>query len=226
MRIEQHPDLCAAQSAGSCQHPPVSEDQDWRLKVELDAQDRGGTLDRLLDRVRSPEVVDEVGKAVPHDVAITHDGNQLFAYAATEAAGATARSAIEAVLRREGITGTIYVSHWDKKFDEWLQVDPPLSGDAKRAEEAIERDAEKLESRTMVASTGKAIRAEVERTMRDWSDKLGLRCEVIEHPHLLTAQVAFTVTGPKRKIDEFAEGLRAEELATMRTERGVMLSPL
>jgi hypothetical protein len=38
--------------------------------------------------------------------------------------------------------------------------------------------------------------------------------------------VAFTVTGPRRKLDEFAEGLRAEELATMRAERTVMLSPL
>jgi hypothetical protein len=204
----------------------VSEDQDWRLKVELDAEERGGTLDRLLGRVRSPEVVDEVGRAVPHDVAITHDGNRLFAYAATKAASATARSAIEAVLRREGIAGTIFVSHWDANLDEWLQVDPPLSGEAKRTEEAVERDAEKVESRTMVASTGKAIRAEVERTMRDWADKLGLECELMEHPHLLTTQVAFTVTGPKRKIDEFAEGLRAEELATMRTERAVMLSPL
>jgi hypothetical protein len=45
-------------------------------------------------------------------------------------------------------------------------------------------------------------------------------------PHLLTTQVAFTVTGPKRKVDEFAQGLRAEELATMPTERAVMLSPL
>jgi hypothetical protein len=49
---------------------------------------------------------------------------------------------------------------------------------------------------------------------------------VIEHPHLLTIQVAFTVTGSKRKIDEFADGLRAEELATMRAERAVMMSPL
>ena len=78
----------------------------------------------------------------------------------------------------------------------------------------------------MVASTGKLIRAEVEQTMRDWADKLRLRCEVIEHPHLLTTQVAFTMTGPKRKIDEFSQGLRAEEVATMRTERVVMLSPL
>ena len=43
---------------------------------------------------------------------------------------------------------------------------------------------------------------------------------------LLTTQVAFTVTGPKRKIDEFAQGLNADELATIRAERAVMLSPL
>jgi hypothetical protein len=62
--------------------------------------------------------------------------------------------------------------------------------------------------------------------MLDWADKLGLQCQIVEHPHLLTTQVAFTVTGPKRKIDEFSEGLNAEEVATMRTERAVMLSPL
>jgi hypothetical protein len=70
------------------------------------------------------------------------------------------------------------------------------------------------------------VRAEVEQSMREWADKLDLRCEIIEHPHLLTTQLAFTVTGPKRKVDEFAEGLRAEGTATMRTERAVMMSPL
>jgi hypothetical protein len=207
----------------------VSDDQDWRLKAELAAlepDDKRSTLDRLLARVREPAVVREVGAAVGHDVAITHDGNTLFAYAATESALATARKAIEAVLRQDNVKASISVSHWDERFDGWLQIDPPLMGKAKRAEEAAEHDAERVESRTMVASTGKLIRAEVEQTMRNWADKLGLRCEVIEHPHMLTTQVAFTVTGPRRKVDEFAEGLRAEELATMRTEREVMLSPL
>jgi hypothetical protein len=204
----------------------MSEDQDWRLKAELDVEDRHGALDRLLGNLRGPDVFEEIGAAVPHDVAITHDGNLLFAYAATQASLSTARQAIEAVLRRDAINSSIYVSHWDERFDEWLQVDPPLTGEAKRAEEASERDAERVESRTMVASTGKSIRSEVEQTMREWAEKLDLRCEVIEHRQLLTTQVAFTVTGPKRKIDEFAEGLRAEELATMRTEREVMLSPL
>lgn len=50
--------------------------------------------------------------------------------------------------------------------------------------------------------------------------------QVIEHPHLLSTQVAFTVSGPRRKIDEFAEGLKAEGWATMRSELAVMASPL
>jgi hypothetical protein len=202
------------------------DDQNWRLKATLDAEDRHSKLDRVLGRVRGPDIAKQVGEAVPHDAAITHDGNLLFAYAASEASLSTARRAIEAALRTDGIKSDIVISHWDERYDEWLQVDPPSTGKAKSKREAIERDYERVESRTMVASAGKEIRGEVEQTMRDWADKLGLRCEVIEHPHLLTTQVAFTVTGPKRKIDEFAEGLRAEELATMRAERGVMLSPL
>jgi hypothetical protein len=105
-------------------------------------------------------------------------------------------------------------------------VDPPLSGEAKRTEDAAERDAERVETRTMVASAGNLVRAEVEQTMQDGADRLGLKCEVIEHHHLLRTQVAFTVTGPKRKIDEFSKDLIAEGWATFRTEMNVMLSPL
>jgi hypothetical protein len=204
----------------------VSEDQDWRLKAELEIEHRRGALDRLIGRVREPDVIKEVGEAVPHDVMITHDGNLLFAYAATKTALTSARSAIEAVLRRDGIKASVYVSHWDEDVDRWLQVDPPLSGEEQRIEDAAVRDAEALETRTMVVSTGKLIRSEVEQTMRGWAEKLGLECELIEHPHLLTSQIAFTVTGPKRRIAEFADGLKAEELATIRTEREVILSPL
>jgi hypothetical protein len=202
------------------------DDQNWRLKAKLDVEDRRSKLDRVVGRVRGPDIVEEVGEAVPHDVAITHDGNLLFAYAASEASLSVARQAIEAAFRNDGIKADILISHWDERYDEWLQIDPPLTGQAKRKQDATERADEHVESRTMVASAGREIRSEVEQTMREWADKLGLRCEVIEHPHLLTTQVAFTVTGPKRKLDEFAEGLRAEELATMRTERSVMLSPL
>src|ERR1035441_9862899 len=59
-----------------------------------------------------------------------------------------------------------------------------------------------VETRTMVASSGRLVRAEFEQTMREWAREFGLQCEVIEHPHLLSTQVGFTVTGPRRKIDE------------------------
>ena len=204
----------------------MTEDQDWRLRAELGAAYSRGALDHLLGRVRGPDVVKEVDSAVPHDVVITHDGELLFAYSANEAALRAARNVIESVLRRDNLNPAIIVSHWDDDLDEWHQTDPPLSGEDKRVDDATRRDAETVETRTMVASSGKEIRAEFEQSMVNWAQELGLDYEVIEHPHMLTTQVAFTVTGPKRKIDEFAQGLRAEELATMRTERGVMMSPL
>jgi hypothetical protein len=204
----------------------MSDEEDWRLKVEVEAQSTGHPLDHLLRSVRGGSG-ESVGAGVRHDVAITHDGDsRLFAYAAGKAALMGARAAIQAVLDRDGVTASVEVSHWDEDLDEWVQVDPPLLGGAKRKAEEVAREAEQPESRTMVATTGRLIRRDVEQTMRDWASKLNLQCEIIEHPHLLTTQVAFTVTGPKRKVDEFAEGLRAEELATMRTERAVMVSPL
>jgi hypothetical protein len=204
----------------------VTTDQDWRLRADLGAPYSSGALDQLLRRVRGSDVVKEIDSVVPHDVVITHDGEFLFAYTADEAALTAARSAIENVLRQDNVNPSIIVSHWDDDLDEWRQTDPPLSGDAERVADAARRNAEAVETRTMVASAGKEIRAEFEQSMVNWAQELGLGYEVIEHPHMLTTQVAFTVTGPKRKIDEFAQGLRAEEIATLRTEQTVMMSPL
>jgi len=201
-------------------------EQDWRMQAELHVAETRGALHDLLGRVRGPDVVTEIESTVPHDVVITHDGKLLFAYAFDAATLAAARSAIEDVLRRDGIEASVRVSHWDDEREQWRQTDPPLSAEDQQLEEAAERDGEALETRTLVASSGKMIRTEFEETMRDWADKLDLQCAIVEHPHLLTTQVAFTVTGPKRKIDEFARGLRAEELQTIRAERTVMLSPL
>jgi hypothetical protein len=176
--------------------------------------------------VRAPGPVEDVAAAVADDAVVTHDGNILFAYAPTRPVLESAREAIEAALRADRVAAEIQASHWDDRVDEWVQVDPPLAGAAKRDAETRERDAERVESRTLVAIVGKLIRSDVERTMRDAAQTLGLTCEIHEHPHLLSTQVAFTVTGPRRKLDEFAEDLRREEILTMRAQREVMLSPL
>jgi hypothetical protein len=204
----------------------MSEDQDWRLEAELDAASSRRAVDQLVGRLRGPDGARDPGAAVADDVVITHDGRLLFAYASTEASLMAARGAIEEALRREDLKASIRVSHWDDELDAWRQTDPPPTAGQRRAEEAAERDADLVETRTMVASAGRWVRASFEQTMLDWAAKLGLTCTLIEHPHLLTTQVGFTVTGPKRKIDEFARGLRAEGAVTIRAEGTVMLSPL
>lgn len=204
----------------------MSEDQDWRLTAELDAADRRGALERLLGRVRGPDVVEEIEAALPHDVVITHDGKLLFAYASSEQEIRAARSVIEEVLRREGIDAKIVVSHWDEDRDAWQQVDPPPTAEEARGEEAADRDADALETRTLVASAGKLVRSSFEQSLVEWADKLGIKCTIAEHPHLLTTQVLFTCTGPKHKIDEFARALKAEGTATLRADGILMLNPL
>jgi hypothetical protein len=218
----------------------MSDDQDWRLKVQLATAvngDTGGALDHLLGHLRGgggeggggprgSGLVHELGAAVPHDVVLTHDGKLLFAYTANEATLTATRRAIEGVLTRENIRGSIFVSHWDEQLDNWLQTDPPLSGADAQREEAVERDEETVQTRTLVTSVGKMIRAEFEQSLLESAQRLGVQCTILEHRHLLTTQVGFTVTGPKRKLDEFSAGLKAEEMATIRGERGVMWSQL
>ena len=89
---------------------------------------------------------------------------------------------------------------------------------------AVERDGETVETRTLIATSGKTVRGTLEQSMVEWAEKLGVECTIIEHPHLLTTQVGFTVTGPRHKLDEFSQGLKAEETTTIRSENSVILS--
>ena len=198
-----------------------STDQNWRLQAELDAEDAHGAMHSLLGHLRGPNVVKDVESAVARDVVITHDGELVFAYAASEAAIEAARGTIEEVLRRDGVSARVRISHWDDEHERWEQTDPPETAEQQRAHESVERDDETVETRTMVATSGKLIRAEFEHTMLAWAERLELDCKVVEHPHLLTTQIGFTVTGPKRKIDEFSHGLIAEGWTTLRTEESI-----
>ncbi len=203
-----------------------SDDKDWRLRAQLDGPQPRASLHALVERFRGPAVVEEIEAVMPHDIVLTHDGNELFAYAADESLLATARSTIEDALRHESIAANIRISHWDDELDDWRQTDPPPSDGEQRVQAAAERRANTVETRTVVASAGKLIRANFEQSLRAWAGELGVQCEVVEHSHLLTTQVAFTVTGPTRKVEEFLHGVSAEENATIRAETGVMLSPL
>jgi hypothetical protein len=206
---------------------PPDGDTDWRLQAKLGRGDGHRGPQGLIGRLRDPDYHREAEAAVPPDVVVTHDGSDLFAYAYSEASLRAARKAIEGVLAKEGIDAQIRLSHWDENYERWRQVDPPLSPAEQEGERAADRAADVIETRTLVATSGKLVRAEFERTMLDWAHKLGLECKILEkHPHLLSTQVGFTVTGRKGQIDEFASALEAEGWTFVRTETGVMLSPL
>ena len=200
----------------------MPDEDNWRLVAELGEGEKGGRLDDLVGRTRERQVAKEAGAEVPADVVITHDGARIFAYAASEQSVRSAREAI----RTHAPAASVVISQWDGERDEWRQVDPPLTAAEQEHAEALERDAEQVETRTMVATAGRQVREELEQSMQQLAQGLQLSLAISEHPHLLTYQVLFEVTGPKGKIDEFAAGLNAEEHATMRTEAVVMASPL
>jgi hypothetical protein len=200
--------------------------EDWRLQAELELERPGGVVRDLIGRFRDPGVVKDVQAEVPHDVVLSHDGELFFAYAPSREILDATREAIEGVLARDGVEARITVSHWDEETDRWRQVEPPPSAEQERAQESAGARDTAIETRTMVASSGNIVRTEFEQTMLAGARRLGLECNVVEHPRFLTTQIAFTVTGPRRKIDEFAQDLRSEGVAMLRTDEWLVASPI
>lgn len=203
----------------------MADAQDWRLEVELGGNDQGDGLDRLLHWIRGEggQVENELRAAVAHDVVVTHDGRLLFAYAGGPAALSDARRAIEHALQGSAHPAQIVVSHWNSDLDAWQRIDPPPSTAGLAG--AGPRDDGEVTTRTLVCTAGKVVRETLEQSMLARARELGLECSIVEHPHLLTTQVAFTVTGPRRQVNEFREGLAAEGFAPIRAD-SLLLNPL
>lgn len=199
----------------------MSDDQDWRVEAELEGStDHHGVLERVLGSVRDEYggTAAEAQAAMGESVAITHDGHRLYGYANAEPPLSDARRAIEAACERHGLTAAFKVSHWDGELDRWRQVDPPESPAEAQATHAKDLEAEAGETQTVVCNVGSTLRASLEQAMSDWADTHGLECEIVEHPHLLTTQVAFTVTGPRYRIEEFRAALRADAGSSIRAD--------
>ena len=197
------------------------DERDWRLTGELAlGEEKLGALRSLVDRVHEPRALHDAEQAAGDDVVVTHDGNRLFAYAADRATIERARTSIEAALQQDGVEAHMQLTSWSQEREEWLDPDAP----APRVGEA--QESERTVTRTFVATLGRWVREEFEQSLLQNAARLGLTCTIVEHPHLLNTQAAFTVTGPARKVGEFERAMKAEERATIRTESAVMASPL
>jgi len=201
----------------------MADDQDWRLRADL--ADPAAVHARLRD---AHHFEHELEPLIANEVVLSYDDDTLFAYANTRAAIDEARGAVEHQLAQDGLTGTLRVDHWDYAlgdFGEWHQVDPPLD-DAGRARESAERDEHdvheageaSVETRTVAITSGRMVRNWFEKTVADEARELGVELSIVEHPHLLTTQIAFTLTGPTGKIDTVVEDLAQRAGAVTRLE--------
>jgi hypothetical protein len=58
--------------------------------------------------------------------------------------------------------------------------------------------------------------------MLEYAKNLGLECVVVEHPHLLSTQVAFRVTGPTSDVEQFVTYVNIEASAGTRMDLGLI----
>jgi hypothetical protein len=201
----------------------MSEDQDWRLRVAL--ADAAGVHGRMRDAHHFER---ELEPLVADDVVLSYNDDTLFAYANTEAALGEVRRAVEHQLASEGASGRIIVSHWDDDLGEvgdWHQVDPPdapyiaaLEEDERHEHTLAQERAERVVTRTYVVSAGRLVHEYFEQTAQVEAKEAGVELSFTEHPHLLTTQIAFTLTGPGAKVDDLIGDMKARAGALTRLE--------
>jgi len=180
----------------------MTDHSDWRLSATVPgiAADPLGRLVSHLRR-RADEELDEIKGAAGADIVVTHDGTTLFAYGATRDVLESAASVISEVLADHGQQVEIFEARWDETRETWAPVDGSLPNPRKT--EVVDRGgagATARVTRTFVVSAGKFIDREFEAGIEQDAKRRGLTCTVIEHPHLLTTQLAFTVAGPRLEV--------------------------
>jgi len=201
----------------------MSDDQDWRLRVAL--ADAAGLHERLRGAHHFER---ELEPLLAPDVVLSYNEDTLFAYANSEAAIAEVRRAVEHQLSSEGTGGAITVAHWDDDLGDlgdWHQIDPPeapstvtLEQDERHEHELAAARAERVVTRNFAVSAGRLVNEYFERSAQDEAREAGVELSFTEHPHLLTTQIAFTLTGPAGKVEGVIADMKARAGALTRFE--------
>ena len=161
---------------------------DYRIRIRLEDEHAGGLLDRL-GLGLSGEAADLVRDLEARRLVVSRDGDDIFVYAATYAEADTARSAIQAELRDNGVSAiTGWVEHWIDEEDRWSDEPPGETWE----EEALERGFAPWEVRVALATHGDA---------REMADRLEQEGYAVER------RWQFLIVGARSK--EEAEALAA-----------------
>ena len=113
---------------------------DWRLRI--DAHDEGDARD-LTHALEEHPVEPSGFDPIDDRVVITHDGAEVFCYAATREQAEQTQKAVESLASGKPWKLDFELRHWHPTAEEWEDPDKPLpEGDAQLAEERRERMAQ------------------------------------------------------------------------------------
>ena len=178
---------------------------DWRLSATLSDED----AQRLLERLREHEVDDAVRSRLGGAVAVSGEGNVVYAYADTAAAIHEAESLVRNVLAENGVAADMRVDRWHDLEQSWEDESVPLPQTEADREAELDRleETEEAESR----ATGRALwEVRLELPSHGQTQKLADRLEQ-EGLHVIR-RWTFLLVGAESEDDarELADRLRAE----------------
>ena len=97
--------------------------EDWRLTAKLDDSN---VLSQLLGRLRDNDVEEEARKRLGSAVAVSADGDTLFAYADSRDAIRQAADVIRTLLGEHGLDADVAMHRWHELEQRWEDEDVPL----------------------------------------------------------------------------------------------------
>jgi hypothetical protein len=179
--------------------------EDWRLTAKLDAHG----LSQLLDRLREREVEGEARKRLGSAVAVSADGETLFAYADSRDAIHAAADVIRSLLAERGLEADLVVHRWHELEQRWEDEDVPLP----RTEAERHAEHERLEAAEAAEARerGRALwEVRLELPSHDETRELARRLE--DEGLSVIARWTYLLVGADNEDDarELAERLRAE----------------
>lgn len=121
---------------------------DWRVKIEI--HDETG-IRHLIDEVRELEVVHDARQMLANRVAVTHDGQSVFAYATTRQAAGEARQALGKLIDDHGLEATFELTRWHHAEEKWENADLalPQTSEELATEREVLRNRERQETEAL-----------------------------------------------------------------------------
>ncbi|OJU85456.1 MAG: hypothetical protein BGO11_00460 [Solirubrobacterales bacterium 70-9] len=110
-------------------------DDDFRLQIDLEDD---GVAGKMADLLRSGELEHDLKYAAANQLIVSHEGEEIFVYAADREHIDGARTVVEKLLATKGWKAKLDVRRWHPEAEEWEDVDKalPTSDAEKQAEHA------------------------------------------------------------------------------------------